>query len=444
MTGHAVNGVPRWLGTLARFSPEATWIIVGQVLSVIGGLLGVRLLTELLSPTEYGRLALALTLAAIAQQVVFGPLAQAFRRFYAPAREAIQLPIYGRAAAYLLHGAAGASLAAGALALTVAVVVLRFSLEPALGLAILVFAVLSGYSSAIDAVQSAARRRAIVALHQGLGQILRSVGAAVACFLTAAGSAAALLGYIVASAGVLSSQSFFLKTREAAVLSRPGAEQQEQVRHWGASLGGYAWPFACWGLFTWAQTVSDRWALEVFSSTAAVGTYVVLYQLGYYPVTLASNALVQLLAPILFDRAGDARDPLRMKAVHRAARRLLVFVVALTVVATVLAAAFHRSLFSILVAGKYGNTSVLLPLAVLGGGLFACGQVAVLPLLSEQRTTILVKPKVVTAVAGIVMNVTGARLMGVPGVLGSVVLFGLGYLGWVQLLVRRRAHAMSL
>ena len=66
---------------------EGLWIVVGQVMLVIGSLLGVRLLTGLLDPTAYGELALAMTLATLVNQTALGPLAQGVMRFYAPAVE---------------------------------------------------------------------------------------------------------------------------------------------------------------------------------------------------------------------------------------------------------------------------------------------------------------------------------------------------------------------
>src|SRR5438874_2297495 len=57
-------------------------------------------------------------------------------------------------------------------------------------------------------------------------------------------------------------------------------------------MRGYAWPFAAWGIFTWMQTASDRWALQG-RGTSEVGFYAALYQLGYYPMTLLSGFLVR-------------------------------------------------------------------------------------------------------------------------------------------------------
>ena len=70
-----------------RLSKEGFWIVLGQVMAVLGSLVGVRLLTELLDPAAYGELALGMTLATLVNQTVLGPLGNGVTRFYSPAVE---------------------------------------------------------------------------------------------------------------------------------------------------------------------------------------------------------------------------------------------------------------------------------------------------------------------------------------------------------------------
>ena len=429
------------LRALAALSPEAAWVVTGQILTAVGALVGVRLLTTLLAPSEYGRLALALALAAVAQQVVFGPLAAAILRFYASAREAGELPAYGSAARRLLHTRALALMAAGIPLIAAASAAHSGPLDGVLLLAALAFATVTGYGSAADAVQSAARRRALVALLQGTGQLLRAGTAASICWLTGAGSRGALLGYVVASALVLFVQWLFLRAQGEGLADGMEPAGPAGDAPWPARLREYAAPFMLWGSFTWAQGASDRWALQAFASTTSVGLYAVLFQLGYYPVSMAAGSLVQLLSPILFDRAGDASDPRRMKSVNDTSGRLVAIVLGLAAATALMSAMAHRRLFELLVAEEYRHASYLLPPMVLAGGLFAAGQVAALPLLSEQRTQPLLAPKVLTAIAGIVLNALGAWWFGVPGVVGAGAVFSSAYLAWVLILVRRRSTA---
>ena len=53
-----------------RLAKEGSWILSGQISSVIGSLVLVRVLTEYLEPSEYGYLALGLTFASLVNQLV--------------------------------------------------------------------------------------------------------------------------------------------------------------------------------------------------------------------------------------------------------------------------------------------------------------------------------------------------------------------------------------
>ena len=70
-----------------RLSREGFWVLLGQVVAILGALGGVRVLTELLDPTAYGELALGMTAATLVNQVIFGPLGQGASRFFAPAND---------------------------------------------------------------------------------------------------------------------------------------------------------------------------------------------------------------------------------------------------------------------------------------------------------------------------------------------------------------------
>ena len=70
-----------------RLAREGGWIVAGQFASVLGALVLVRVLTENISPQEYGHLALTLTVAGLINQVVMGGVSNGIGRFYSIASE---------------------------------------------------------------------------------------------------------------------------------------------------------------------------------------------------------------------------------------------------------------------------------------------------------------------------------------------------------------------
>jgi O-antigen/teichoic acid export membrane protein len=419
-----------------RLAKEILWVGAGQATAALGGLAGLSLLTRALDPGRYGELALGMTVASLTQQAILGPVSGALLRFFAPAAEARQLEAYLKGARNLTIRATAVLWSVGAL-LALALWALGQVKWIALLITALLFSLLAGYNSALDGVQNAARQRAVVAWHQGVGQWLRFLLAVALIGALGAFSSVAMLGYAVASALVLASQTIFFRRRILASVPASSCDQGGQIENWTRQMRQYAWPFTFWGVFTWAQMASDRWALQVCGSASTVGLYAALYQLGYYPMLLLSGFMLQLVTPVLFGRAGDGTDPARMVQSLRLNGLIFRGSILLTALSTVVALLFHQQIFSLLVAPEYRRVSSFLPWMILGGGLFAAAQIAGLSLLCDVNSRVLLAPKIITAVLGVVLNFAGAHWFGLAGVVYGGLLFSLTYLAWVFALAKR-------
>lgn len=414
-----------------RLSKEGFWIVLGQAMAVIGSLVGVRILTGIMSPTAFGELALGMTVATLVGQAVIGPLGNGVTRFYAPALEQGDLGGYFKAVRRMVLWATGIIISM----ILVAGVGLLLAGRPvwiAIVTSALFFALFSGYNSMLSGIQNAARQRSIVALHQGVEPWARFLGAAGLMMWFGATSIMAIVGYCAAGTLVLLSQFLFFRKSTPDYQSGAGNE-----KHWQENIWEYSWPFASWGLFTWAQLASDRWALELFATTREVGLYAVLYQLGYYPMSMATGMAVQLLTPIFYQRAGDASDKQRNANVSNLSWRLTGFALGVTGVSFLVALMLHTQIFRILVGKQYASVSYLLPWMLLSGGIFASGQTITLNLMSQMKTHAMAKAKIMTAIFGIVFNYIGAYLFGINGVVSAGVLFSVFYFLWMAVLSKK-------
>lgn len=427
-------GIRRLPWRLRQMGGEVFWVGTGQVAVVVGSLVGVRLLTEALPPAAYGELALAMTIMTIANQVIMGPLANASLRFFASARELGQVPSFLQAIQSLVSQGTGAMAVLTAIAIVASLLLGRSSwiwlIIPAF-----LFALASGYGSALDGMQNAARQRVVVSWHSGLGVWLRFLAAVVLVKLFYPSSQIAMVGYLVASVVVLVSQLWFFRRLIHSSLLEQHVIQPSDTHLWMNQMRGYAWPFVTWGVFTSLQVASDRWSLQIFSSTQDVGLYAVLYQVGYYPVALLTTLLAQLVMPILFGRVGDGTDPARISRPHQLNQILTAGTFVFVLFLTGLAFLMHSKFFDLLVSDRYQVVSPLLPLMVLASGLFATGQMATNSLMMRNKTQVLIAPKIGTALFGIAASVAGARWFGIPGVALASVAFGCLYLTWITLLV---------
>lgn len=433
---NSLNASDLLLPRFQRLGWEFFWIGLGQGLSVLGSMVGVRLLTQMLNPTQYGELALGLTIGALGTQLSMGPLQQGILRFFGPAQEADELRAYLVGVRSLLARSTFLVLAIASLV----IIGLMVSGHPDwIGLVAGAFllAIISGYERALDAMQNAARHRAITAWHQALGQWLRfSLAVGLMAWLGTF-SSIAMLGYCLATIIVLVSQFMFFRHKFSLAISSKSADQISAAKSWTRRIQNYAWPFATWGLFSWGQQSSDRWALQTFNLTRDVGYYSVLFQLGYMPITSLTGTMVQLLQPILFSRAGDGSDPFRVKRARQLNYLVVYVFLALTLLGTGLALIFHAQILALLVAHEYRGVSALLPWMVMSGGLFASGQIAALLLMSGVSTRALILPKIATALLGISLNLAGAYWLGLSGVVFASVGFSLTYLVWILVLSNR-------
>lgn len=413
-----------------RLSKEGAWIVIGQATAILGALASVRLLTELLDPAAYGELALGLTLASLVNQTVLGPLANGITRFYAPAQERGDLGSY-------LSAVRGLVLAATAvivmmILLAGAGLLLAGRMEwIAIASAALIFAGLSGYNAILSGIQNAARQRAIVALHQGIESWARFLLAAALLLWLGATSAVAMAGFALGVTLVLGSQYMFFRK----VIHDDGVAADRG--NWQQQIWKYSWPISIFGIFTWMQLASDRWALGLFASTQEVGLYAALFQLGYQPMSIATGMVMQFLLPIFYQRAGDASDDRRNAGVNTLSWRVTGIALGLTGAVFFAALLFHAQIFRILVAAEYASVSHLLPWMLLAGGIFAAGQTLALNLMSQMKTQIMIAPKLMTALLGVALNFAGAYWYGITGIVIAGTLFSLSYLVWMAALAKR-------
>ena len=432
--------MPR-IARFLRIAPEAFFVVSGQVVGAAGNIFAIRVLTTLLPPAGYGQLALAMTGAVLAQQLVFGPIGTACLRFFAPAAESGELGVYVRAVARMFLAG---TLALGAISVAVGIFIAgsaRLNLLPMVAAAG-VFAWISSAGSMIDGIQNAARQRMIVALHQGAGAWLRlGIVIEVARYLTQDVNSI-LWSYSAGYTVVMVSQLYFLQRtlRRSMRGTRSGSLQEpDAARPMLRSMWTYTWPFSLWGIFYWIQASSDRWALGAYAGLDQVGLYQSLYQVGYYPIAMLTQFLLQVSAPIIFQRAGSGAD--RGRRMNAEGLNNLLTRVVLGATAVVALASYmggHRVL-ALVLAPPYRAHSPLISMLILASGCFAAGQIKSLNFMTSLATHRLIAPKIVTAVAGAGLIVLGARYRGSYGVAAAQLAFSLSYIVWIFLLDRKHS-----
>lgn len=408
-----------------RLSKEGFWIVLGQAMAVLGSLVLVRVLTEYLDPIQYGQLALGLTVAGLVNQVVLAGISGGIGRFYSIAVETQDLNGYLRDSSRL-QGYATLAVVTIGLVLMVGLLWLGYSHWMGLAAAALILSVLSGFNSTLSGIQNAARQRAIVAFHSGLEAWIKILLAVGVMLWLGTSSTSVVIAYGCSSLLVTGSQLYFLRR----TIPRQQADGTRDTRFL-RQIWAYSWPFSAWGVFSWAQQASSRWAIELFGTTTEVGLFQVLSQIGFVPIQIITILALQFISPILFSRSGDATSSERNKNVRRFAKNLAGLGLLFTLCASLVAWLFHRQIFRPLVAEEYHSVSYLMPWVILAGGLLGVAQVFGTQLFSELRTKEVMSVGVITGLIGTACNIGLIYLFNISGAVAALCMFATINVYWV-------------
>lgn len=409
---------------------EVIWVAVGQVAQFFGGLFFLNVATNHLTPTEFGTFTVLLTIATLVQTVMLGGVQGAATRYYNVSKSEGDLPAFAGSIAMI--------------GLTLATVILAIGLtlwstfggatQPEIASAILALtalSILTVFSSLINALDTGARRQGLVSLHSAGTLWLRAAAILVVVPALAQGHLGALWSVALASVGILFSQTLFLLRNEKITVN------VVSLRRWSWLILVFALPYMAWGTVTWGQQVADRWLLQVFADSKAVGEYVVLFQLAYSPVLLISAALQRLATPVLYEQIGDATEASRVKLAMKIQTQMIAGFFAVGSGLALLAAIGHAQFAGLVLGPDYQENSYLLPIFVLAAMLMSSYHLAgaIVPAIFQAKKLIL--PLAGMSLVSILIMAVGAQLGAAEGLAIGLFVSGFSFFVSISLIARR-------
>lgn len=376
---------------------ELAWVVFGQFLAFSGGIVGIKVLTNMMGPEHYGQFSLGMTIAGLVNLFVFGPIGQAITRFFSICREKKQLSFYfatGRKIFFL------ASFVLFAVSLICVIVVFfLFGQQWAIltGCALL-FGYLTGINNIFISLQNAIRQRRVVALHQGIDMWLRMLLAIIAMLIWGESGAIVFLGFSGGSLLIILSQCYFaFQNRQISDNFLDSSTKNIKTSNVYGDFSNYARSFLYFSAFGGVALYADRWILQGMYGEKEVGIYAALYLIANTPVTVLMGLAGQLLLPIVYDQAGDMRCPKKMgrskKTVHVTVFAFAAFMSLLVLIAYL----FGEQIVILLSTDEFGNFASSLWIILAGICLFQLGQLLVMQGLAEARPNIYIIPKLVHA-----------------------------------------------
>ncbi len=401
---------------------EAFWVGFGVMTSVMALLVGTRFLTHMMSTGEYGRLALAVSLAALAVQIFGEPIGKTAVRFYAhwqaagmPRRFLQWLDVsFLKAAAWIfLLGLAG---------ITTQSFLSRFS-AMAYGMLTCVFAVFLVFNRVALALEDAARKRRFRGMMQGGFEAGRFLLAIMLIVLLAAPEAVTvLIGFVLAAAlaaggHILYFRRLFRPVRDDVVSGSNRRVHEMDIR----SMRAFQLPLIVSNGGIWVVMMADRWTLICFGGAGDVGGYSAVYQLAFIPMLVAGNFLILFLEPILYQVTGINQRNASSFQVLRVNHYAALGIAIISFIGAIVLFFGHSTLGRIFLGAEFRVYSWLFPWLILAGGSFAASQQLLLKLSCDMRTGLLAKVWGVTALVALSAYMAGAFFWQVKGVVAAVV-----------------------
>ncbi len=410
-----------WAGGFRMRGPA----LVGgaHVFAIVGQLLLFKLVSNLVSPSDFGLYILVLAVSTATQWLLFGPLEQTALRFYQEAQEEGRLAEYLRTLSILATVAVLVPFSAILIirADPIEIWLLDSAMQSTLFVTVgLLLGVLQGLLALGASVLNASRRHLVTSLFilfTPWGQVI-SVGVVYA--LGTPRLEGFLGGFAVALLAVLTSQMFAIwrvhRLREPVNAS----ELPQNERSLAKPIARYALPFVLWAVPSYVMLYIDRWVLARFTDNDTVGMYGVMMVLTMSLMTSGMAALHRGLAPEIFALAGKGDEARRIERSIKVVRAVTYVLVAAVAPLLVVYYLWPHEIISVVSTTAYDAGAQFFWVLLLSALFFGMSQQATLTGLVVKKTVGYLWIRLaVGATASVVVPFSGARF-GLAGVVYGV------------------------
>ena len=382
----------------------------------------------MMPPENYGELALGLSLAGVVNLFLFGPLGQVALRFYSACRERGNIAGYTRVLTRL-HGQAILFLTALSLPLLL-IVGTGFGWNWAWLFALaLLFGIFSGVQGVFSSLLGALRDRKMGALTQGLDTWLRLGFAVLLVAWVGRLGQWAIVGYTLGSLIIVVIQLWVVRRHGFQRERLDSKDLQDGVLR--AEFLAYGLPFLAFAGLASISQYADRWLLQSFGSTEAVGIYAAMFQIASAPIVFLMGIATQLIIPVVFARSGNLDNHDRTQSSQSLLSRSVVVVGILYLAVTLVAYVWGETLIAWLTHADYSRYASSLWLIVLAQALFNLAQLMVASGLNLNRPRAYFAPKLGQAASLLLAGVFLVRDGGIEGMAQALLISSLVYFIWV-------------
>ncbi len=411
---------------------EALWVFAGQVGIVAGSLFGIKILTYLLSQSEFGRFSLANTIILLIGLSLFNPLGQGLMRFWSIAQERRELETFLRVSRqYVIVLLCLVFF----IALTGSCILVMSPWNDWIFLfcASIITGGIAGWANVRIYVLMAARKRKVVAIINTATAFIKPLLGGVVAWFFFVKADWVIAGYL--AAGVVSSivtEKIYKATVCEKKISSETRDQQlgTQPGSFGREILSFSLPFFLWGIFGWIHQFCDRWSVMAFHGADVVGAYAVISQLAVYPLIFGANFLNVFFTPIAYDRAGALQPAKSLQSANMIVY-LMTGIYALGAFILIFIFTFYHNWIVVLVSNeRYTEFSYLLPWLSLSWSFYYLGQMLSGFGFLANKSRLYIAPAVVSGICATIATFYLSSQFGPPGVVAGIGVAGGIYAFW--------------
>lgn len=400
-----------------RIVVESLWIAAGQAVRAIGMLVGIRLLTSVITPAVYGKLSLLVGALALGTGIFCHPFLHAVNRFYHEANRSYSIQVlYDDTRKLLIFSTC-------VLAVTIITAGSIYTLiNQSVPLLTMLFTVILLFAEMFSAYETtfltAARRQARYSAWVAVECWLKPCCALLIVFAWQPSLNAILIGY---SIGIVFTVLLFFRPAVHEQHSNSASSSLERPKRIRQIIT-FAMPLFPLALVGWVSSLGDRYIIGAMLDYQAVGIYAAAYGLIVQPFLIAGGIVELTIRPIYF-KAVTHHETQREK-------ELLIcwLILAAIISATGFSVVFtcHQWIAELFLGPEFRQASALMPCIAAGAGLLTIGHVLEKPFYAYMQTRYVLYIQVWGAIISILSCLVLIAAYGLNGAAAAVpIYFGL-------------------
>lgn len=407
---------------ITRILREGAWIVSGQLLGAAGLLIGIRLLTEFVSPDVFGAVSLLIGIVTLGSNIFCIPQLQAALRFYPDLSREQNVH---RLRATIRYSLVRTTAFLVGVILSIGILVSLMGFLPYWTFVALAALVVSEVARTFETnLLTAARRQKPFALWLAAENWARPCLAVAAVLSLGATPYAVLSGYAAATAVLVALMPLWIHKEGYAA----GSLQTPDI-HLARRIRKYAVPLMPVAIIGWIGSLSDRYIIGGLIDMHAVGLYAATYGLISKPFLMMQVVTTTTLRPIYFNKisSGD----------HNGARSVFFYWLAVTlmfaIAGVVIVYVFKYWIAELFLAEQFRSISELMPWIAVGFALLVTYHTIEQVFYGYQQTRLILLIQTIRAVGTIAITTPMVHWYGIEGAAIAVPLYfslplGLGVL----------------